>query len=351
MTVRTPARWWLVVALVLTNCIGTWDIAHAAVLTASTMAQSDPRPGATSVTNTFTLSNVTSTVIRCIKVQFSTSTGSFTAVTGITTTSATVNAASTLINSSLTGWTLNVATNGVVTNTNAAGITPSTLSGATYRIDATTNGSTVGTTYFALFNTYSDVGCSTAVDTTQIAFVYTAGQQVSVDVNSTLIFTVSAVSSGATVNSATTNITTTSTAIPLGKPTGATNSIAAQDLAVTTNAGGGYTCFIRYTGAPASGAATIADWTGTNAAPTTFASPGTEGFGYTTEDFTLGTGTVGRFNANKWAAFTTTNAEIIYSSTSVAAQSTRVGFQVGVSAVTKAGNYTTAVIYTVTPVF
>jgi hypothetical protein len=353
-TVRTKRQ---IIQSVLTAGFVAWStlgmsgIASAGVYNTATMSQTDPRPSATAVTNVFTVSNVTSTLIRCVKVQYSTSTTSFTAVPGITTTAATVNAGSTLINSSLTGWTLNVATNGVVTNTNATGITPSTLTGATYRIDAITNGSTVGTTYFALFNSYSDVACTTAVDNVQIAYVYTNGQAVTITVDPTMTFTVTGVASGGSVNGATTNVTTTSTTVPLGTPTTTTNQIAAQDLAVTTNAGSGYTVYARYTAAPTSTSYTLADWTGSNATPTVFSAAGTEAFGYTTNDFTLGTGTAARFSANKWAAFTATNNEVAFDSVPVSAQTTRVGFQVGISGLTKAGNYTTTVIYTATPVF
>ncbi len=349
---RNVANRLATVVLVVSTLFGAVGTAHAAVLNNATMSQSDPRPSATGVTNTFTVSNVTSALIKCVKVQYSTSISSFTAVPGMTTTSVTVNAASTLINSSLSGWTLNVATNGVVTNTNTTGVTPGTLTGATYQIDVITNGNTVGTTYFALFNTYTDTACTTGVDNVQIAYVYTNGQQVTITIDPTLTFTVAGVASGGSVNGATSNVTTTSTSVPLGTPTTVTNQIAAQDLSVTTNAGNGYTVYTRYTGQPTSGSYTIADLAAaTNTAPAVFTAAGTESFAYTTNDFTLGTGTAGRFSANKWAAFTTTNAEVAYDAAPVSTQTTRVGFQVGISGLTKAGNYVTTVIYTATPVF
>ncbi len=153
---------------------------------------------------------------------------------------------------------------------------------------------------------------------------------------------------------ATTTVASTDGTIPFGTVTTSTNGVAAHDLTVTTNAGSGYTLSIRYTAKPTSGANDIDDHTGTNAAPTTM-SPGTEAFGYTTNDATLGTGTADRFTSsggNKWAAFTTSNAEVAYSSTSVSSQTTRVGYQVGISGTTPAGIYgTSTVIVTATPAY
>jgi hypothetical protein len=339
---------------VLSTLLFQASLANAAVLNNSSLSQSDPRPSQTGVTDTFLTSNVTSATIKCIKVVYSSSVSSPTAPAGFSSTGATINAASTYINGSTTGWTLDATTNGTLLYTNATGITPG---GATRNliVDGLTNGSTVGTTYFYLFNTYNNVDCATSpVDNIQLAYVYTNAQTVTFTVDPTLTFTVSGIASAQAVNSATTNVTTTSTAVPLGTPTIVTNQIAAQDLTVSTNAGVGYTVSARYTSKPTSAGNTLNDHTGTNAAPTAFSAAGTEAFGYTTNDATLGTGTANRFTTgggNKWAAMTTSNAEVAYDGSPVSNQTTRVGFQVGISNVTKAGNYTTTVIYTATPVF
>jgi hypothetical protein len=141
--------------------------------------------------------------------------------------------------------------------------------------------------------------------------------------------------------------------IPFGTPTASQNKITAQDLTVATNAGSGYTIFTRYTGQLTSGSNTIADHTGTNAAPTAFSAAGTASFGYTTDDATLGTGTAARFTSGgaKWAALTTSNLEVAYSNVAVASTTHCVGYQVGISSTTAAGTYTSTVIYTATPVF
>jgi hypothetical protein len=337
-----------VLASVLTNA----GLANAAVLNASSLSMSDPRPSQTAVDYTFQASNVTSAGIKCIKQVYSTAIGGSTAPASFSSTGASVDAASTYINGSATGWSLDASTNGTILYTHATtSVTPASGT-RNFILHGVTNGNTVGTTYYLTFSTYDNVDCSTSpIDNIQLAFVFTNAQTVTVTIDPTLTFAVAGVASGQTVNGTSTNVTTTSTTVPLGTPTLVTNQVAAQDLTVSTNAGAGYTVAIRYTGAPATSSYSLADHAGTNAAPSVFTAAGTESFGYTTENTTLGTGTAGRFGSNKWAAFTTSNNEVIYSSAPVNAQTTRVGYQVGISNVTKAGNYVTTVIYTCTPVF
>jgi hypothetical protein len=237
--------------------------------------------------------------------------------------------------------------------TNATPVAPQSGS-QTIVFGAVTNGSVANTSYFAVIKTYTTNSCATPSDTVTVQFVYTDGQQVSATVDPTLTFALAGVTSGGTVNGATTNVTATTTTIPFGTITSATNKIAAQDLTVTTNAGNGYTVFARYTGALTSGGFTISDLSGaTNAAPTAFSAAGTEAFGYTTNDATLGTGTADRFTnpANRWAAFTTSNAEVAFNATGATSQTTRVGLQTGVASTTEPGTYSTTVIYTATPIY
>lgn len=338
-----------VAALIIGSVVSNIGVASAAVLTTASVTQSDPRASQTS-NYAFLTSNVTTSLTRCFKEVYATTSTGTAVPTGFSSTAATVNTGSTNYLTT-TGFALDATTNGTLKYTLAGGATPPSSSARTFQVDGITNGSTTGVTYFLQFSTYSDAACTIAIDSVTLAFVYTDGQSVSITVDPTLTFTVSAVASGGTVNSATSNVTTTSTSVPLGTPTISTNQIAAQDVAVSTNAGSGYTVYIRYTGAPASGSNTLASHSGTNAAPTVFSAAGTEAFGYTTNNFTLGTGTANRFSANKWAAFTTSNNEVAFSSAPVSAQTTRLGYQIGIAGITKAGNYTTTVIYTAIPVF
>jgi hypothetical protein len=148
--------------------------------------------------------------------------------------------------------------------------------------------------------------------------------------------------------------TSTATTLPFGAVTTASNSLVCQDLQAATNATNGYSVYIRYTGKPQNAALDeIADHSGSNASPTVFSAAGTEAYGYTTDDATLGTGTANRFTNGgvKWAAATTGNAEVAYSSTGTAAATFRIGHQVGISTTTPGGTYSTTIIYTCTPVY
>ena len=144
---------------------------------------------------------------------------------------------------------------------------------------------------------------------------------------------------------------TSANTIPLANVNPSTNVVAAHDLVVTTNATNGYTVYASYSGTLSDGLShTIADWTGTNGAPTTFASAGTSAFGYTTESTSL-SGTSSRFSSNKWAKFESWNYEVARATTKVSSDTTRIGYQVGVSGTQEAGTYITTVILTATPTY
>ena len=328
----------------------------AATLTSASVSLSDSRPSQATVTYTFNFSGVTASNVKCVKIQFSDAATAGSKPTGMTLGGALDVSSSTYL-AGLTGWTGITVTDasGLFTITDVTGGVPG--SGNIVMTAHITNGSVASTTYYARFNSYDNVDCaSTPRDDITLAFIYTDGVTVSATVDPTLTFSLGNVGSSQTVNSATTNVATSSaTAVTFGSVTASTNKIAAHDLVVSTNAITGYTVYVKYTAALTSGGNTITDHTGTNAAPTAFPSPGTEAFGYTTEDGTLGTGTAGRFTAtggNKWAAYTTaftTSNEVAYSATAVASETTRVGYQVGVSATTEPGTYTTTVVYSAVP--
>lgn len=326
---------------------------RAADLTSASLSLSDPRPSQTSVTYDFEASNVTTQSIRCIQLQFATTSTGSTVPTGMDTTSAALSGSSDYVPTP-GSWTVAPAVNGYIEITNATGETPASSTDRNVILTGITNSSTVDTNFFLQFKTYSQDDCSTGLrDSVTVAFINTSGQSVSLSVDPSLSFTVAGKASGSSCNGATTNATTTATTVPFGTITTTTNGIAAQDLTVSTNASGGYTTYTRYTGAPSNGTDTINDHSGSNATPSSFSAAGTEAFGYTTNDATLGTGTADRFTnpANQWAAFTTTNAEIAFDSGAVSSQVTCVGYQVGISGATPAGAYTTTVIHTTTPTY
>lgn len=351
--------------LVVSAVLITPGLANAAgALTAASVGLSDPRPSAASVTYTFTGSSVDgATAVKCVKVVWSTGSGTTQAPTGFSGASGSVTAASsTLINSSATGWSLaksdgtsSSGQNNIYQYTNTTGVTPGTTTNATFIIGGITNSSVADTSYIMKLNTYANTDCATGpIDNAVVAFINTNGSTLDLTVDPTLTFTVGSVSGSTGCNGTTTTAASTSTTIPFGSVTSASNGVVCQDLAASTNATNGYTIFARYTAAPTNGLAqTLADWTGTNASPTTFPSAGTEAYGYSTDDATLGTGTANRFTSGgqKWAALTTTNAEVGYESAPTATTHYIIGHQVGVSNTTNSGTYTTTVIYTCTPTY
>lgn len=320
-------------------------VASAAHLTSGSLMLGDPRP---SQTTNYTFSGsgfTTGTSIRCIQLQFAVNAdGTGGVPTGLTTSGATL-VSSTLVTAG--SWTVGNDT-GVVRATNASGANPAVSGNIVW--GGIVNGNTADQTYYGLLNTYSNVDCETSpVDSSVVAFIYKSGALVSLTVDPTLAFTVSGVVSGQTVNSATTNVTSTATAIDFGSSvTPTTKGVSAHTLDVATNAGG-FSVYLRQTGTGlTNGVHTITPWSGTNATPTGFPAAGTEAWGYTTEDNTLADGTPNRFTvSSNWAGMPTAN-ELVMDSTSSGSQQTRVGHQVGVSGATPAGNYTTTLVYTAT---
>jgi hypothetical protein len=240
--------------------------------------------------------------------------------------------------------------------TSAGGATPNASGNIVW--NNVTNGSTADTTYFGVFSTYSNIDCSTGgpVDTAVVTLIFKNGSLVSLTIDPTLTFTVAGVTTGATVNGVTTTITTTPTAVNfLNSVSSSTNGVSAHDLTAGTNATGGYSVYIRHTGLLTNGASdTIDNWTGTNAVPTAFTAPGTEAWGYTTDDGALLSGTANRFTngGDRWAGFSNTTNELVGDNAGpIASDTTRVGHQVAVDASTEAGTYQTTIIYTAASIY
>ncbi len=332
----------VVAAATLMMVLGNLASVSAASLTSASLELGDSR---TSTTSTYTVgasSFTTGTTIGCIEVALNDQADGAGAIpNAITTTSSTL-VSSTLITAG--SWSVDNSSNGTLRITNVTGETPAANGNVIW--GAVTNGDT-DQTYYALINTYTDAGCTggNEVDTTTIAFAYKDGTLVSLTLEPTLLFVVNAVASGQLVNSATTSILSTATGIDFGTAvTTSANGIAAHDLAVTTNASGGYNVYLRHTGQLTNESSdVIANHTGTNAAPTSFPAAGTEAWGYTTEDADLT-----QFTANTWAGFTTSNDLVMTNAAATAGSETvRVGQQVGIQSDTPAGTYSTTMIYTI----
>lgn len=340
----------LLLILALTISLFPSYAANAA-LSSTSLSLSDPRPSQTSQYTVTSSGFNTGTSIGCIEVDLGTAADGSGSITGLDT------SGSTFVSQSITAtgtWTVSNAQSAshILRFTNATPVAPQSGS-QTAVWGAVVNGSTADTPYFGKITTYTTNACSTPVDTMTVQFVYTAATAVSATVDASLSFAVAGTSSGTSCNGASSNVTTTATTVPFGTVTTSTNKIGVQNLTVTTNAGNGYTVSTRYTGLLVSGSNDINNHSGSNASPTAFSAAGTEAYGYTTNDSSLGTGTPDRFTStpNVWAAFSTSNAEVAYSNAAVSSQTTCVGQQVGIGGTTAAGTYTTNVIYTATPVY
>ncbi|MDP2873840.1 MAG: hypothetical protein Q8N84_00905 [bacterium] len=349
----------LALGLMLALALGNFSWipqARAASLTAGSVALSDARASGTTVSYTLEFSGITLSGIKCIKVVFSTLATGGTTPTGLATTGATYDAAGSDYVPDVQTWTADGTTTPgtVVITTPTTAETPGSATDGTVLITGLTNGSTAETGYYAQFSTYTATNCTGAMDSGTGVYIFTTGQAVSLTVDPTISFNIAAVADSETVNGADLTVTTTDGTIPFATVTASANAIAAHDTTVTTNAGTGYTTSIRYLATPSDGSADIDDVSpGTNGSPQSFSAAGVEAFGYTTNDATLsaaGDG-VDRFTnpTNQWAKFTTSNAEVAYNDAAISASTTRVGYQVGVSNITKASTYTATVIITCTP--
>lgn len=327
--------------------------AKAATLTTGSLALTDSRPSTAGVGYSGTFSNVTTSSIKCILFNLSAlASGSTAPPTGVGTTGATLAGTSNYV-PNISSWTLDNALNGTLRLTFAGGTAPTSASTRKVNFDGIYNGSTADTQYFLRFSTYNNTDCtSSAVDSGTASFIWTTGQSVSLTVDPTISFSLALVGVGQTVNSKAITVATTTSTIPFSTVTSSANAVAAHDATVTTNAGSGYTVYVKYSAAPTSSGNSIDDLvTCTNLVPCSFSGAGTEAFGYTTEDTSLsaiGDG-VDRFGSNEWAAFSVNNSEVIYNSGAISSQTTRVGYQVGISGTTPAGAYTTTVVLTATP--
>lgn len=337
----------LMITLVLVAGLffGLARLVKAAVLSGGSLALSDGKPSSTAVTYTADWDNVTTSAIKCIKLVFSDAATEGSAPTGMVTSGAALDAATDYI-PTVGNWNIgSTAVEGTLTFTYDTGEAPAQSTDRTVVLTGITNGSTANTTYYLQFSTYSDTGCSTGVDSGTVAFIYTAGQAVSLTVDPSISFTVNAVGVGQSVNGATTTVESTAATIPLGTVSTSANGITAHDLTVTTNAESGYTIYTKYTGVPTYGGATITDHTGDHTTPTTM-STATEAFGYTTEDTDYN-----QFQSDKYSKFTTTNAEIAKATSAVSSETTRVGYEAAIAGTTEAGNYVTTVVLTCTPMY
>lgn len=209
-----------------------------------------------------------------------------------------------------------------------------------------------------------------AQDTGQVRVAIIEEVVVTATVNTSLTFTVSGVNPGQTVNTSptTTAATTTATTLPFGVlPT--TGSVTlAQDLSVATNAANGFSVTVQTSGPFDSSTGAIIDGFIDGAdtfTPVAWQAPGADvaditTYGHwamTSDDATTSRAALDEFDADEWAAPTTTPIVIMGhtapSDGVVAGEgATRVGYQVGISVLQEAGDdYETTLRYIATPTF
>jgi hypothetical protein len=211
---------------------------------------------------------------------------------------------------------------------------------------------------------YIDVG-GTMQDSGQIRVAIVDQVQVSASVDTSLEFTVSGVNPGATVNTSptTTSATSTSNSLPFGTlPNDGSTVMLAHDLSVTTNAKNGYTVTVEQTGDLQSSTGAVIDgfYDGQNTntptawvAPTANISASTTWghWGMTSDDFNV-VARSAQFGADEWVSGSTTPIAITAHTGPVYATTTRIGYQVQITALQEAGDdYSTQLRYVATPVF
>jgi len=224
-----------------------------------------------------------------------------------------------------------------------------------------TNPATAGEYRLEFTSHTTSNGTGTPVEDRTFSVAITEAVVVTATVPNSLTFTVIGVAGGQSVNGETTTTASTSTTVSFGTFTTAGSAISAQDLQVSSNATNGFTVTTQANQTLTSSAFdTISHFTGTNASPSSWTTPpggGTEGYwGYTTEDFTLGTGIASRFNANLWAGHSTIPYEVFYhdgptDGTGAGQGITRVGYQMEITNNQPSGIYNASITYICTPTY
>lgn len=165
--------------------------------------------------------------------------------------------------------------------------------------------------------------------------------------NPSLTITFIGVSSGNSFDGETTTITTSATAISYGSLIPSSPAIAAHQVAVTTNASGGYTTTVQQDGnLRTTTSEQISAVAGTNASPAGWPGGITNGrFGYHTSDEDLCGGTQFSTN-NTWAALDTTPYAVGCNTAAVpGGETTTVTYKLEVGNLQEAGNYANTVTY------
>src|SRR5688572_8165547 len=164
----------VVIALILSALAIQVHVVSAATLTGASVTLSDPRPSTATVSYDFQASNVTTSAIRCIRVEFDMSAdGTGGKPTGMDVTNAALSASSDYIPTPASWSVSNNNTTGVSSVTFASGETPASASARNLILTTITNGSVADNDYYVIFNTYNNTDCSTSpVDSSVVGFIF-----------------------------------------------------------------------------------------------------------------------------------------------------------------------------------
>jgi hypothetical protein len=267
------------------------------------------------------------------------------------------------------GTTWGVALSGqTLTFTSATGII---AAGATTTIEIGTNATAGGAGNTQIINptagSYEISIGGTMTDRANTRVMILSKVTVTAIVNTSFTFTLAGVNAGLGVNGTSTTATSTATTMPFATTTVGVPNTIAQDLSVTTNARNGFVVTVnadqRLTSATGADIDRFIDDAGT-ATPVAWVAPtGTLGFGetgwghegLTSQDSDLNSD---EFGSNLWAGNFVNNARQVFShngpadGTTADKGTTRVGYQIQISALQEAGNdYTQTLTYVATPTF
>jgi hypothetical protein len=335
----------LVTGLVaVTALLWSWQQTSAATLTARSATLGSSAPSAVT-THKFDFTIPTGGNVGSVKFLYcTTASGSCTKPTGLTTTSATLDA-----QSGATGFSMVNATDGApyITRT-AANVTASTA--VSYTLGSITNPSATNTTFYVRLITYTGTdGATGPVDDGTVAA--STAQQITLTgtMPESLVFCVGTSITGTDCG------TISGTAINFGFFSPASATTGTSVMAVSTNAQSGYSVTINGT-TLTSGANTIAAL-GTQSA----SSPGTSQFGANLVSNTapsVGANRTGDTNANPTANYGTANQFRFVTGDSVASSSQptnatafTVSYLVNVEGKQAAGVYTATMTYIATATF
>ena len=173
----------------------------------------------------------------------------------------------------------------------------------------------------------------------------------------TLSFSIDGLPAATTTAGVTTNIDTTSTTVPFGTLSFASSTIAAHRLTVTTNATNGYRIFAyEGQGLVNQSNAAIPPVAASNDAPAAWQSgcdtASQSGcWGYHTDAPVLSGGSTRFAPDDTYAGFTSDPSEVAYSAGPAATSTTDIVYRVQITDHQESGDYTSNLVYIVTPVF